>query len=133
MEKRPRYNTPKRASKGRIINTCMRPLCRSCGEKPCAINYRKGKKVYYRTQCDTCARGSKPRKPRWYQMGYRKKDYCEKCGFKSKHPEQFNVFHVDGNLDNCRPVNLKTVCANCQRVLHKEGVKWKQGDLVPDF
>jgi predicted HNH restriction endonuclease len=43
------------------------------------------------------------------------------------------VFHVDGELNNCRPVNLKTVCANCARVLHKEGVKWKQGDLRPDF
>jgi predicted HNH restriction endonuclease len=43
------------------------------------------------------------------------------------------VFHIDGNLDNCRPSNLKTICANCQRILHKEGVKWRQGDLVPDF
>jgi hypothetical protein len=25
------------------------------------------------------------------------------------------------------------VCANCQRILHKEGVQWRQGDLVPDF
>jgi predicted HNH restriction endonuclease len=45
----------------------------------------------------------------------------------------FRVFHVDGDLNNCRPANLKTVCANCSRVLHKEGVRWKQGDLVPDL
>jgi len=25
------------------------------------------------------------------------------------------------------------VCANCQRILHKEGFTWKQGDLTPDF
>jgi hypothetical protein len=25
------------------------------------------------------------------------------------------------------------VCANCQRVLHKEGIRWRQGDLVPDL
>jgi hypothetical protein len=25
------------------------------------------------------------------------------------------------------------VCANCQRILHKEGVQWRQGDLTPDF
>jgi hypothetical protein len=43
------------------------------------------------------------------------------------------VFHIDGNLENCRPQNLKTICANCQRILQKEGVVWKQGDLVPDF
>ena len=53
--------------------------------------------------------------------------------FKSKFSEQFNVFHVDGNLNNSRPINLKTICANCARVLHKEGIRWKQGDLVPDL
>jgi predicted HNH restriction endonuclease len=36
-------------------------------------------------------------------------------------------------LNNCRPTNLKTVCANCARVLHKENVRWRQGDLVPDL
>ena len=111
----------------------MRPLCRICGERPVAVNYYKENKAYYRTKCDTCARGSQPAKPRWAQYGYKKKDKCEKCGYSSKYPEQFNVFHIDGNLDNCRPSNLKTVCANCQRVLHREGVRWRQGDLVPDF
>ena len=49
------------------------------------------------------------------------------------HSEVFTVFHVDGDLNNCRVANLKTVCANCARVLHKEGVRWRQGDLVPDL
>lgn len=111
----------------------MRPLCKICGEKPVAVNYYKGKKAYYRSKCDCCSRGNTPGKPKWYRLGYRKKDHCEKCGFKSKHSEQFNVFHIDGDLENCRPTNLKTVCANCQRVLHKEGVRWRQGDLTPDF
>jgi hypothetical protein len=110
----------------------MRLLCKTCGEKPRAVNYHKGGKIFYRHQCDTCARGADSKRPRWYQSGYRQKDSCEKCGFRSRHPEQFNVFHVDGNLDNCRPSNLKTVCANCQRILHREGVRWRQGDLVPD-
>ena len=30
-------------------------------------------------------------------------------------------------------LNLKTICANCQRIMQKQGVKWKQGDLLPDF
>ena len=111
----------------------MRSLCKSCGEKPCAVNYHRADKTFYRSQCDTCSRGATVKKPRWQQSGYKKKDYCEKCGFKSKHSEQFNVYHVDGNLDNCRPTNLKTICANCQRTLQKEGVIWRQGDLVADF
>jgi hypothetical protein len=111
----------------------MRPLCHTCKNKPCAVNYHKDKKVYYRSECDSCSRGASLKKPRWAQSGYKKKDFCEKCGFKSKHPEQFNVYHVDGNLDNCRPSNLKTVCANCQRIIQKEGHRWKQGDLLADF
>lgn len=111
----------------------MRPLCKTCREKPCGINYYKGKKAYYRTQCDSCSKGAIPKKPRWLQSGYKKKDQCEKCGYKGKHPEQFDVFHIDGNLDNCRPTNLKTICANCQRILYKDGVRWKQGDLLADY
>lgn len=111
----------------------MRPLCKTCGERPCAINYYKGKKTYYRKKCDPCSRTNAPKKPRWAQLGYKKKDCCEKCGYKSKHPEQFNVYHIDGNLNNCRPTNLKTICANCQRILQKDGVKWRQGDLIADY
>lgn len=113
----------------------MRPLCNNCKQKPAAINYYKQGKAYYRKKCEACARyGGKGRQPpKWYQHGYTKKSYCEKCGFKSKHEEQFNVFHVDGDLNNSRPSNLKTICANCQRIMQKEGVRWRQGDLTPDF
>jgi prepilin-type processing-associated H-X9-DG protein len=113
-----------------------RKLCQICGKTPVAVNYKSNSKTYYRSRCDSCIRKGKklsPPKPRWLLEGYKKKPHCEKCGFKSKHPEQFNVLFVDGDLNNCRPANLKTVCANCQRILQKEGVKWRQGDLTPDF
>lgn len=111
----------------------MRPLC-SCGLRPAAINYHKNGRTFYRSLCEVCLRGGKYKGvARWYQSGYRIKNVCDKCGFKSPHKEVFNVFHVDGDLNNCRHSNLKTVCANCQRVLHKEGVRWRQGDLVPDL
>ena len=111
----------------------MRPLCQ-CNQHPAAINYRKDGKTHYRKLCERCLRGGVNHGiPKWKQAGYEKKPLCEKCGFKSKHSEQFNVFHIDGDLTNCRLSNLKTICANCQRTLQKEGVKWKQGDLVPDF
>jgi hypothetical protein len=113
----------------------MRPLCKTCKKKPAAINYYKNKKPFYRSQCESCARnGGKVRgEPQWSRSGYKKKNTCEKCGFTSKHPKQFDVYHIDGRLDNCRPSNLKTICANCQRILQDEGVRWRQGDLLPDF
>jgi hypothetical protein len=111
----------------------MRKLCKKCGLAPVAINYHKDGKIYYRSKCDHCAKGRKDLRPLWALAGYQKKDHCEKCNYSSKHKEQFNVFYVDGNFNNNRPTNLKTVCANCQRILHKEGVQWRQGDLVPDF
>lgn len=111
----------------------MRPLC-ICGQRPAAINYKKNRKTYYRKYCETCLRnGVGYGTPRWKLSGYQKKSHCEKCNFKSSHSEQFNVYHIDGNLENCKPSNLKTVCANCQRIIQKEGYKWKQGDLKPDF
>jgi hypothetical protein len=114
----------------------MRPLCVNCKSRPRAVNYYKQGQVFYRRLCESCSRYGEPKGggiPKWYQSGYRQLDYCEKCGFKSKSKEVFNVYHVDGDLNNCRPNNLKTICANCQRTLQKEGVKWRQGDLTPDF
>jgi hypothetical protein len=111
----------------------MRKLCGKCNKRPIAVNYYKNGKVFYRSKCDHCARGFASEEPLWKQSNYEKKSMCDRCGFKSPHEETFNVFHVDGNLTNCRHSNLKTVCANCQRLLHKEGIKWRQGDLTADF
>ena len=111
----------------------MRPLCK-CGLRPRAVNYKKGKRTYYRSLCEVCNNhGQYTGVPRWARAGYNQKTSCDKCGFKSPHPEVFRVLHLDGNLDNCRHSNLKTVCANCISVLSKEGIKWKQGDLTADY
>lgn len=111
----------------------MRNLCKECRQRPVAINYYKEGKPFYRSRCDHCSKGRKDGKALWGLAGYTKKAVCDKCGFKSTFPEVFDVFHVDGDLTNCRFTNLKTVCANCQRFLHREGIKWRQGDLKPDF
>ena len=113
-----------------LLNSTMRPLC-SCGLRPAAVNYRKDGRTYYRSKCERCLGGQGI--ARWYRAGYRVKSACDKCGFKSPHKQVFNVYHVDGDLNNCKPANLKTVCANCQRVLQQEGSRWRQGDLVPDL
>ena len=111
----------------------MRPLCK-CKQRPAAINYKKDGKTYYRKLCESCLRNGKGFGiPKWKKAGYKKKDTCEKCRYHSAHTEQFDVFHVDGNLNNCQLKNLKTICANCQRILQKEGFVWKQSDLVSDF
>ena len=111
----------------------MRPLCK-CGVRPRAVNYRKNEKTYYRSLCEMCmSHGVNHGVPRWKRAGYKLKSQCDKCGFKSPHQEVFRVFHVDGNLDNCRHNNLKTVCANCTQILSKDGITWRQGDLVADY
>lgn len=111
----------------------MRPLCKTCGERPVAINYYKGDRTFYRKKCDHCSRSSGEGKPLWHQAGYRKKNKCDRCGYTSQYQQQFNVFYIDGNPTNCKVTNLKTVCANCQRILHALGLPWRQGDLTPDF
>jgi len=113
-----------------------RPLCR-CGMRPVAINYYKKGKAYYRTQCDKCIRRDKKlqttSKTEWKASGYKKKDHCEKCGFKADNSIQLDVYHLDSNRKNNNWKNLRTVCANCHRILYITGKGWRQGDLIPDY
>jgi len=114
----------------------FRPLCAACGKKPVAVNYRRGDTTYFRSRCDSCIRkkrGIKVPQPNWMTAGYKKKPHCEKCGFKARYKEQLFVYHIDGHLNNTSPANLKTVCANCQIEVAREGLGWRQGDLVPDY
>ena len=119
------------------MNNAVRPLCAECKSKPRAYAYRKGPKIYWRRLCDTCNRKKNNKKvggiTALQRSGYKKKRKCELCGFKAQNSAQLDVFFVDGNLRNTVVTNLKTVCANCQRSLHLEGIRWQQGDLVPDF
>ena len=113
-----------------------RPLCSACSKNPVAVNYIKGNITYYRRRCDSCIRKKKNipvQQPSWTKTGYKKKPQCEKCGFKAKYKEQLFVYYIDGNLNNNNLPNLKTICANCQYEVAREGLGWRQGDLVPDF
>ena len=123
----------KRGKKGLGNKYYMRPLCERCKKRPKAVNYQKNGKTYYRKNCEECNCKVKNVTPRWAYAGYVAKNRCEKCGYISEHPEVFRVFHIDGNLNNCRYSNLKTVCSNCAIVLGKNGVTWKQGDLTADY
>ena len=120
------------------LNTGMeyRKICEICGKKPVAVNYKMHGKIYYRSKCDTCCRKKRnlpAQKPRWMLDGYKKKPHCEKCGFKAKLKEQLFVYYIDGNFNNNNQLNLRTICANCQYEVAREGLGWRQGDLVPDY
>ena len=114
----------------------IRPLCVNCKSKPRAYAYKKGNKIYWRKLCDACNRKKSKKKiggvTALQRSGYRKKSKCELCGFKARNQLQLDVLFVDGNLRNTNNINLKTVCANCQRLSSVKRLGWKIGDLVAD-
>ena len=115
--------------------TMQRPICQSCHQRPCAVNYIKEDVAHYRSRCENCTRkgrGLKPREPRWKSAGYKKKPACDKCGFKARYSAQLLVYHVDGNLHNSEVKNLKTLCLNCTEEIKRSDLPWKKGDLEPD-
>jgi len=118
------------------MNNAVRPLCAECKSKPRAYAYRKGLKIYWRRLCDTCNRKKNNKKvggiTALQRSGYKKKRKCELCGFKAQNPAQLDVFFVDGNLRNTVITNLKTVCANCQRLSGTKRLGWRIGDLEAD-
>ena len=97
----------------------IRPLCVNCKSKPRAYAYKKAKKKIGGITA-------------LQRSGYRKKSKCELCGFKAQTQLQLDVLFIDGNLRNTNNINLKTVCANCQRLSSIKRLGWKIGDLVAD-
>lgn len=112
-----------------------RPICQACSQRLCAVNYVKDGVTHFRSRCENCIkrrRGIKPPEPRWKRSGYKKKNTCDRCGFRSRYAAQLLVFHVDGNLNNSTMRNLKTVCQNCAVEIKKLDITWQPGDLEPD-
>jgi len=115
--------------------TVNRPICPLCNKNYSAVNYIREGVRHYRSCCDECGRKKKkltPRKSHWSKSGYKKKATCDLCGFKSLFTSQITVFHVDGNLENSTPANLRSICLNCVEVVKKKEVNWKRGDLQVD-
>ena len=113
-----------------------RPMCKQCKAKPRAYGYRKGTTIYWRSLCDTCNRKKAGKKvggvTPLQRSGYKRHNKCELCGFKAQDKAQLDVLFVDGNLKNTASTNLKTVCANCQRLQGVRRLGWRVGDLVAD-
>ncbi len=118
------------------MNINVRPLCSKCKTKPRAYAYKLKNKIYWRKLCGTCIRKDKHQKTGGVtplqRSGYKKKRSCELCGFKAQNKVQLDVLFVDGNLRNTVVSNLKTVCANCQRLSGVRRLGWRVGDLVAD-
>jgi hypothetical protein len=112
-----------------------RPYCKVCGKNPRAAAYYRNNKRYYRSRCERCIKNNKllpTPKPRWSTKGYTKKKICDICGFKSKYQSQIVVYHIDGNLNNCELINLRSICLNCVEVVTRRNTLWRRGDLVAD-
>lgn len=104
-----------------------RPLCAVCNQRPASINYKKNNKTYYRKKCDGCIRDSRKIKkpvPKWSKDGYTKKLVCDMCAFKAKWHNQLVVYYTDGNMNNTKLINLKSICLNCTVVIEKQGMPW---------
>lgn len=113
-----------------------RPICPKCNKNYCAINYYRNRVAHYRSTCDECGRKKnklKPRRALWAKSGYKKKATCDLCGFHSVMSSQITVFHIDGDLENINPSNLRSICLNCVEVVKKKEVTWKRGDLQVDY
>tara|TARA_R110000796_G_scaffold46462_14_gene112264 strand:- start:15657 stop:15914 length:258 start_codon:yes stop_codon:yes gene_type:complete len=83
--------------------------------------------------CIRKGKTKKPIRPAWALAGYKKKDRCERCGFKAKTHKQLFVFYVDGDKRNNNNTNLKTICANCAIEIENKGGGWLPADLIPDL
>ena len=114
----------------------VRPMCMECKAKPRAYAYKKKDRIYWRRLCDTCNRKKSQKRiggiTPLQRSGNKKRRKCELCGFKAQDQSQLDVFFVDGNLRNVNETNLKTVCANCQRLGGVRRLGWRVGDLIAD-
>lgn len=114
----------------------IRPQCKVCGKNPRAPAYYRNNKRYWRSRCSTCISKDKKVKipdPKWRLAGYKKKTACDMCGFRSLYGSQIVVYHIDGNLNNCEFINLRSICLCCIEVIKRKHFTWRPGDIEADY
>jgi len=95
-----------------------RPLCQNCKVSLAKPNGKsKHGFTKWHKYCVDCAKGAYNSK-----FGYllHKKDKCEKCGFIPEDKCQLDVVYKDNNKKNKDKRNLRTLCANCNRLYQKK-------------
>jgi 5-methylcytosine-specific restriction endonuclease McrA len=96
--------------------------CLECGVVYLLYRYNRNGKITFR--CGKAQRAYQ-RKVDDKRNPYKrhKTKTCSKCGFVAEDICQLDVHHKDGNHSNNALENLKTVCANCHRLIHRGETK----------
>jgi hypothetical protein len=107
-----------------FLNTYMltrqpsRSLCGNCKVSPVKPNgtSKNGFKKWHK-YCASCAKAAYDKK-----FGYLldKKNTCEQCDFIPQDKCQLDRIYLDGNTKNKLTANIKTLCANCNRIYQKK-------------
>ena len=95
-----------------------RPFCSNCHinlSKPNGVS-KHGFNMWHK-YCVECSKAAY--NPKNGYLLY-KKNKCEKCSFVPEDKCQLDVVYKDGNKKNKDKSNLKTLCANCNRVYQKK-------------
>lgn len=108
----------------------MTGVCRRCGPVSLKLRRKSNGDPRYSCRIGESERYNTPaaqaRKARWNathpkgSKGHRAfvAASCERCGFKPESVVQLDVHHVDLDHKNNVRENLRTLCANCHRLLH---------------
>lgn len=112
-----------------LLKQPNRTLCKNCNlqlVKPNGISKHGFTK--WHKYCSSCAKTLYDEK---HSHRINKKKKCEKCGFVALDKCQLDLVYLDGNSKNKDPNNIKTYCANCNR-LHRKNQKKSLLDITVD-
>jgi hypothetical protein len=82
--------------------------------------------IKWHKYCASCAKAAYNSK-----FGYllHKKNSCEECNFIPQDKCQLDIIYKDGNKKNKEKSNLKTLCANCNRI-HQKNLRSKKKSIL---
>ena len=104
-----------------------RPLCEQCKVSLAKQNgvSKHGFKKWHK-YCSSCAKAAYDEK---FGFLLNKKNKCDKCNFLPEDKCQLDIVYKDGDKKNKEKANMRTLCANCNR-LHQKKLKEKNKSLL---